>query len=145
VTQGQIDRKRVAVGATEDAALIVDAAAAIARDTGSTLEVVHVRETAVIEEQAIDTEDADHARAAVLAHLDHLAAHGITATGQVLTSIGDHAAAGRVLAQHAADVEAHTIAVGRSPRGPVAQFTAALTHAAACNVVLVEPGRHQTG
>lgn len=136
----------VAVGATEDAALIVDEAAAIARDTGSTLEVVHVRESAVIEEQAIDTEDADHARAAVLAHLNHLAAHDITATGQVLTSIGDHATAGRVLAQHAADVEAHTIAIGRSPRGPVAQFTdgsftAALTHAAASTVVLAEPGR----
>ncbi|MFF3469179.1 MFS transporter [Streptomyces sp. NPDC002619] len=136
----------VAVGATENAALIVDEAAAIARDTDSPLEVVHVRETTVIEEQAIDTEDADHARAAVLAHLNHLAAHGITATGQVLTSIGDHATAGRVLAQHAADVQAHTIAIGRSPRGPVAQFTdgsftAALTHAAACNVVLVEPGQ----
>jgi hypothetical protein len=35
-------------------------------------EVVHVRETTVIAEQAIDTEDADHARAAVLAHLDRL-------------------------------------------------------------------------
>ncbi|WP_329162086.1 MFS transporter [Streptomyces sp. NBC_01717] len=136
----------VAVGAAKDAALIVDAAAAIARDTDSPLEVVHVREIAVIEEQAVDTEDGDQARAAVLAHLNHLAAHGITATGQVLTSIGDHATAGRVLAQHAADVEAHAIAVGRSPRGPVAQFadgsfTAAMTHAAACNVVLVEPGR----
>ncbi|MEU6649423.1 MFS transporter [Streptomyces sp. NPDC046900] len=136
----------VAVGATGDPDRIVDAAAAVARETGSALEVVHVRETAVIEEQAVDTEDADHARAAVLAHLDRLAAHGITATGQVLTSVGDHAAAGRVLAQYAADVEAHTIAVGRSPRGAVAQFTdgsftAALTHAAACNVVLVEPGR----
>ncbi|MGI5142228.1 MULTISPECIES: MFS transporter [unclassified Streptomyces] len=136
----------VAIGATGDPDRIVDAAAAVARETGSALEVVHVRETAVIEEQAVDTEDADHARAAVLAHLDRLAAHGITATGQVLTSVGDHAAAGRVLAQYAADVEAHTIAVGRSPRGAVAQFTdgsftAALTHAAACNVVLVEPGR----
>ncbi|MEU1593264.1 MFS transporter [Streptomyces sp. NPDC005708] len=136
----------VAVGATGDPDRTVDAAAAVARETGSALEVVHVRETAVIEEQAVDTEDADHARAAVLAHLDRLAAHGITATGQVLTSVGDHAAAGRVLAQYAADVEAHTIAVGRSPRGAVAQFTdgsftAALTHAAACNVVLVEPGR----
>ncbi|MGW4910127.1 MFS transporter [Streptomyces sp. NPDC004270] len=136
----------VAVGATEDAAQVVDAAAAIARDTGSPLEVVHVRETAVIEEQAVDTEDSGHARSAVLAHLDHLAAHSITATGQVLTAVGDHATAGRVLAQHAADVEAHTIAIGRSPRGPMAQFadgsfTAALTHAAASTVVLVEPGR----
>jgi MFS transporter, ACDE family, multidrug resistance protein len=33
--------------------------------------------------------------------------------------------------------------VGRSPRGPVdrdGSFAAALTHAAACTVVLVEPG-----
>ncbi|GAA3784890.1 MFS transporter [Streptomyces chiangmaiensis] len=135
----------VAVSATEDAALIVDAAAAIARESDRPLEVVHVRETAVIEEQAVDTEDADHARAAVRAHLNHLAAHGIPATGQVLTSVGDHGTAGRVLAQHAADVDAHIVAVGRSPRGPVAQFTdgsftSALTHAAACTVVLVEPG-----
>jgi ACDE family multidrug resistance protein len=136
----------VAVGATEDAAETVDAAAAIARDTGSALEVVHVRETAVVEEQAIDAEDDAHARSAVLGHLDRLATHGITATGQVLHSVGDHATAGRVLAQHAEDVDARTVAIGRSPRGPVAQFadgslTTALTHAAACTVVLLEPGR----
>jgi ACDE family multidrug resistance protein len=136
----------VAVGATEDAAAIVDAAAAIARDAGGTLEIVHVRETAVVEELAIDAEDAEQAHAAVLAHLDRLAAHGIAVTGQVLTSVGDHATAGRVLAQHAAHVEARMVAVGRSPRGPVAQFTdgsftAALTHTATCTVVLVEPGK----
>jgi nucleotide-binding universal stress UspA family protein len=60
--------------------------------------------------------------------------------------VGDHAAAGRVLAQHADGLRARTVAVGRSPRGPVAQFadgsfTAALTHAATCTVVLVEPER----
>ena len=136
----------VAVGATEDAAEIVDAAAAIARDAGRPLEVVHVRETAVVEELAIDAEDAEQAHSAVLGHLDRLAAQGIAATGQVLTSVGDHAAAGRVLAQHADDVDARIIAVGRSPRGPVAQFadgsfTTAVTHAAARTVVLVEPGK----
>ncbi|WP_405066424.1 MFS transporter [Kribbella sp. NBC_01510] len=136
----------VAVGATDDAAEIVDAAAMIARDAGRPLEVVHVLETAVVEELAIDAEDAEQAHAAVLDHLDRLFAQGIAATGQVLTSLGDHAAAGRVLAQHADDVDARTIAVGRSPRGPVAQFadgsfTSALTHAAARTVVLVEPGK----
>ncbi|PWU59967.1 MFS transporter [Micromonospora globispora] len=136
----------VAVGATEDAAKIVDAAAAIARDAGRPLEVVHVRETAVVEELAIDAEDAEQAHSAVLGHLDRLAAQGITATGQVLASVGDHAAAGRVLAQHADDADARVIAVGRSPRGPVAQFadgsfTTAVTHAAARPVVLVEPGK----
>ena len=134
----------VAVGATGDATDVVDAAADIARDMGGLLEVVHVRETAVVEEFAVDSEDADTARAAVTAHLDRLAGRGVAATGQVLHSLGDHASAGRVLAQHARDVQARTVAVGRSPRGPVAQFadgsfTAALTHAAACTVVLIRP------
>jgi MFS family permease len=134
----------VAVGATGDATDVVDAAADIARDLGGLLEVVHVRETAVVEEFAVDSEDADTARAAVTAHLDRLAGRGVAATGQVLHSLGDHASAGRVLAQHARDVRARTVAVGRSPRGPVAQFadgsfTAALTHAAACTVVLIRP------
>ncbi len=136
----------VAVGATEDAAEIVDAAALIARDVGRPLEVVHVRETAVVEEQAIDAEDAEDAHSAVLGHLDRLFAQGIAATGQVLTSVGDHAAAGRVLAQHADDVDARAIAIGRSPRGSGAQFadgsfTAAVTHGVARSVVLVEPGK----
>jgi MFS family permease len=136
----------VAVGAAEDAAMIVDAAAVIARDAGSALEVVHVRETAVVEELATDTEDAEQVRAAVLAHLDRLAEQGIAATGQVLASVGDHARAGRVLAEHAADVQARAVAVGRSSHGPVEQFAdgsfiAALTHAAACTVVLIEPGK----
>ncbi|MFB8039401.1 universal stress protein, partial [Streptomyces sp. NPDC056004] len=110
----------------------------------SPLEVVHVQQTVVIEEQAVDTETADQARAAVTAHLDRLNVHGIAATGQILTSVGDHAAAGRALARHAMDVNASTVAIGRSPRGPVMQFadgsfTTALTHAATCTVILVEP------
>ncbi|MFD3583134.1 MFS transporter [Streptomyces sp. NPDC058683] len=134
----------VAVGNHERAATIVDAAARLARDTASPLEVVHVQQTAVVEEQAADTETAEEARAAVTAHLDRLAAQGFAATGQVLDSVGDHAAAGRVLARHAAEVHARAIAVGRSPRGPLAQFadgslTTALAHAATCTVVLVDP------
>ncbi|NEA17232.1 MFS transporter, partial [Streptomyces halstedii] len=52
-------------------------------------------------------------------------------------------AAGRALARHAREIGARTVAVGRSPRGPLAQFadgsfTTALTHAADRTVVLVE-------
>jgi MFS transporter, ACDE family, multidrug resistance protein len=134
----------VAVGVTDDAARIVDAAGGIARDTGGAIEVVHVRQTAVIAELAVDPEDAEHAYAAVRGHLDQLAARGLAATGQVLHSVGDHAAAGRVLAQHAKDVSARVVAIGRSPHGPVVQFaegsfTTAVTHAAACPVVLLRP------
>jgi MFS family permease len=135
----------VAVGATADAGEIVEAAAAIARDLGAPLEVVRVRETVVIEELAVDPEDEDDARAAIADLLEHLTAHGIAATGQILRSVGDHAAAGRVLAQHADEVQARTVAVGRSPRGPASQFaegsfTSALTHATTRTVVLVSPG-----
>jgi ACDE family multidrug resistance protein len=135
----------VAVGATEDAGDVVEAAAAIARDLGAPLEVVRVRETVVIEEMAVDPEDEDDARAALTDLLGHLATHGFAATGQILRSVGDHAAAGRVVAQHADDIQARTVAVGRSPRGPASQFaegsfTSALTHATSRTVVLVSPG-----
>ncbi|KAF2782074.1 MULTISPECIES: MFS transporter [unclassified Streptomyces] len=134
----------VAVGSHHEAAAVVDAAARLARDTSSPLEVVHVRQTAVVEEQAADTETDAEAEAAVTAHLDRLGGLGVAATGQILTGVGDHAAAGRALARHAAEVGARTIAVGRSPRGPLTQFadgsfTSALTHAATCTVVLVDP------
>lgn len=133
----------VAVGGHERASVIVAAAARLARADGSPLEVVHVQETAVVDEQAADTETTAQARAAVTAHLDRLAADGVTASGQILTSVGDHAAAGRALAQHADSVGARTVAVGHSPRGALAQFadgsfTSALTHAAGCTVVLVD-------
>jgi MFS family permease len=142
----------VAVGATPAARETVAAAAALARDAGAPLEVVHVRETAIIEEQAIEPEDEDTAREALETHLGRLAEHGIAATGMLLHSVGDHAAAGRVLAQHASDVHARIVAVGPSPRGAAAQFTdgsitTALTRHAPCTVVLVradEPARELT-
>jgi hypothetical protein len=136
----------VIVAVTDDpqAAAVVDTAAGLARGAGAPIEVVHVRETVVVEELAIEPESLEHAVASLQSHLDRLAGHGIAATGQLLTSVGDHAAAGRVLARHATDVDARTVAVGRSPRGPAAQFadgsfTAALTHATTETVVLLEP------
>jgi MFS family permease len=143
----------VAVAATGDAAAVVSAAAQLALDADAPLEVVHVLETAVVEEVAIDAEDPDTARASVLTHLATLARQGITSSGQLLHSVGDHAAAGRALAHHAQSVNARAVAVGRSPRGPLAQFadgsfTTALTHAATTTVVLLDPEQpptHLTG
>ncbi|MFZ3573625.1 MFS transporter [Streptomyces sp. BH097] len=145
VARGSDPRVVVAVGDHDRAPAIVDAAARLARDTGSPLEVVHVRQTAVVDDQAADAEDLAQARAAVQDHLDRLAGQGVAAGGQVLNSVGDHAAAGRALARHAAEAGARVVAVGHSPRGPLAQFadgsfTTALTHACACTVVLVGTG-----
>lgn len=93
----------------------------------------------------MDTESNKQARAAVTVHLVRPVRQGVPATGQVLSGVGDHAAAGRALARHADDVHARTVAVGRSPRGTLAQFadggfTTALTHSATCTVALVDPG-----
>ena len=134
----------VAVGSTPDAARVVDAAARMARDSGALLEVVHVRQTVVVEELAIEPEDFDAARAALSAHLTSLADRGLSATGLLLHSVGDHAAAGRALARHATAVDARAIAIGTSPHGPAQQFaegslTTAVTRAATCPVVLLRP------
>jgi MFS family permease len=134
----------VAVGPTPDADAVVKAAARLASDHGAPLEIVHVLETAVVEELAVDSEDSVAARSLLQAHLDRVAETGTSATGLLLHSVGDHAAAGRVLARHLAEVSARLIAVGSSPRGPVAQFadgsiTTALLAAAPCDVVLLRP------
>lgn len=135
----------VAVGPTDDAGATVDQAASLAREVGARLEVVLVRETAIVEELAVEAAAADDAHAAVRAHLDRLSRQGIAASGQVLTSVGNHASAALVLAEHATNVAARVIAVGRSPRGSLAQFTdgsfsTTLTRAAPCTVLLLHPG-----
>jgi MFS family permease len=135
----------VAVGATTDADDVVDRAALLARDVDAPLEVVLVRETAVVEEVALEAEGVDQAHSAVRAHLDRLRGQGILASGHVLYSVGDHASAAKVLAEHARLVDARAIAIGRSPRGSVAQFTdgsftTTLTRAAHCSVLLLHPG-----
>ena len=139
----------VAVGATDDAAAIVDAAAELAAREGAPLQVVHVRETEIVEELAVDAEEPEAAQATVAAHLERLAARGVAATGLVLHSVGDHASAGRALAAHADDVDARSLALGRSPRGHAVQFadgsiTAALVHDARRPVWLIVPGEEPT-
>ncbi|TQL69228.1 putative MFS family arabinose efflux permease [Nocardioides albertanoniae] len=135
----------VAVGATPDADEVVDRAAEMAAAEGAPLEVVHVRETDVIEEQAIDAEEPEAAAATVRAHLDRLGARGMSATGLVLHSVGDHASAGVELARYATETRARTIALGSSPRGRAAQLadgsiTSAVVANASVPVVLVVPG-----
>ncbi|WP_406022768.1 MFS transporter [Nocardioides sp. NBC_00850] len=136
----------VAVGATLDADAVVDRAAEMAAAEGAPLEVVHVRETEVVEELAIDAEEPEMATATVRAHLDRLAARGVTATGLVLHSVGDHASAGMVLARYATEARVRTIALGSSPRGRAAQLadgsiTSAVVRNAGVPVVLVVPGQ----
>lgn len=135
----------IAIAATEDARDLVAAAAEFARATGSPIELVHVHETTIVEEFAIDAADWGWERQALRRHIDWLTQHGSTASGLLLHSVGDHAAAGRVLARHANNVDARTVAIGNSPHGAAVQFAeGSLTHAliasARCPVVHLRPG-----
>jgi MFS family permease/nucleotide-binding universal stress UspA family protein len=135
----------VAVGPTIDAAAVVDQAVDLAERDGAPLELVHIRETAVVEEAAIDIVDPDAAVAAVRRHLDRLAKNGILATGLVLHSVGDHASAGNVLAKHAADIGARSVVIGTSTHGRIQQLaegsiTSTLVDKLEVPVLLVVPG-----
>src|SRR5262249_7141573 len=96
----------VAVGCANGADGTVDRAATLASEMGAPLEVVLVRETAIVGDLAVEAEDADHAHAAVRAHLNRVLERGMAASGLVLTSVGDHASAALVLAEHASTVGA---------------------------------------
>ena len=136
----------VAVGATPDADSVVATAASIAADLEAPVDVVHVHETAVVDELAVDAEDAETARRLVTGHVRALAGDGLTAVGHVLHSVGDHAETGRVLARHVNDGDARLVVIGQSPYGALVQFgrgslTSVLTREARCSVVLVHPGQ----
>jgi nucleotide-binding universal stress UspA family protein len=108
------------------------------------VDVVRVHETLIIEELALDPEGYDDAVDMVLQHVHELRQDGIDADGHVLHSFGDHAAAARVLARHAKVLRAPLIVVGRSPHGPLVQFTegsftTTLKDEAPCSVYFISP------
>jgi ACDE family multidrug resistance protein len=132
----------VAVGAAPDADDVVRAAAGIARRTGGPLEVVRVRETTVVEELAIDVEPQESALAALTAHVESARRLGVGVSGLLLHSVGDHAAAARVLARHAEDESARVVAIGSSPHRRAVllaegSFTATLAREVPCTLVLL--------
>ena len=112
----------VAVYASPSAAEAVDAAAALATEEGTPLEIVHVRETEILGELAADPESEESARAAVAEHVARIARSGLEVRGLVLHSVGDHAVAGRVLVQHATEADARAIVIGHSTHGLIARL-----------------------
>ncbi|WP_052207560.1 MFS transporter [Sinomonas humi] len=133
-----------AVSANAAATAVVDRAAALARSERAPLEIVHVRETEVLEELAISPESEDEARAAVAAHLARLGdggLDGLTARGLILHSVGDRAAAADVLARHAADVGARAIVLRDSARGTVVKHLEPSLSAAFSGMAPSDAGR----
>jgi MFS family permease len=132
----------VAVDGGARGARVTDAAAGIARSLGRPAEVVHVIETDVLEEQAIDAETAEDAGRALAASLEQLAAAGVAGQGDLLRVVGAHGDVGRRIAEFAASRGAHMIVTGAPADGELAglfdaDLTRQLLRHARCEVHVV--------
>ena len=118
----------VAVGAGSGAAAVTDAAINLGRVLNAPIEVLHVLETDVVGDQAIDAESAEAARTIISDTVSRLRAAGISANGHVLRVVGDHGGSGQRIADFAAGRRARMIIIGSPEDGAAAGlFDASLT------------------
>ena len=121
---------------------VTDAAVELARLLDAPIEVLHVLETDVIGDQAVDVETAEVAREAIADSISRLSAAGVSANGHILRLIGDHGDSGRRIAAFAAERHARMIVIGTpADSGLAGLFDASLTNQlirhARCDVHLV--------
>jgi nucleotide-binding universal stress UspA family protein len=113
------DRKPIVLAI--DAGIAAPAATAKAMEWSTALrapvDVLHVQEVDVVDDDAIDRESLDDARAFVDARLHELATAGAVATGHLLRSVADHANIGRLIAGYAERVGARLIVIGEPTTG----------------------------
>jgi nucleotide-binding universal stress UspA family protein len=110
----------VAVDSGMKAEAVEDAGTVMGRLVDSRIDLLHVFETEIVEEQAIDVETLDGAKSLVTEGVDRIRLAGIPSTGHLLTVVGDHGAAGRRIAEFANDHQSRLIVIGRADEGSVA-------------------------
>jgi ACDE family multidrug resistance protein len=135
----------VAVGAGSPAAEVTDSAISLGRVLDAPVEVLHVLETDVVGDQAIDAETAQAARQVVADTVGRLRSAGISANGHLLRVVGDHGSSGRRIAEFAADRQARMIIIGSPTDGGAAglfdaSLTSQLIRHARCEVRVVPVG-----
>jgi nucleotide-binding universal stress UspA family protein len=109
----------VAVDGSARGIVVTAAAASYARQRGAAVEVLHVHETDVLGEQAVDRETGELAAATLARRLAQLQELGITAGGEVLHTYGDHEDVVQAVLKRIDDIGAQAVVVGR--RGRVAE------------------------
>jgi len=127
----------VAVDATPAAIAVTAAAARLAAERGAAVEVLHVRETDVIGDEAADLESREVAAAVLERRLTQLRDAGVPAGGEVLHAIGDHADAADALLDRADAVGADTLFVG-SPTRHAESLTERARRRSGMRVVVVD-------
>ena len=111
-------------------------------------EVLHIVETDVIEELAVDVEPLDAAWDVAADNVNRLRAAGVAGGGHLLRIVGDHGDVGRCIADFANQHHAQMIVIGTPSDTEVAcAFSANLTdnliQEAHCAVHVVPPGPGQ--
>jgi ACDE family multidrug resistance protein len=139
-----------AIDATGRADAVTDAAMEFAKRLNLPVEVLHVVETDVVEELAVDLENPEAVAAVIADQVERLRAAGITATGHMLKVTSGHGGAGRRIAEFANTHHAAMIVIGTPRDGEIAQiFDAALSselirHAHAAVHIVASPARQPT-
>jgi MFS transporter, ACDE family, multidrug resistance protein len=140
----------LAIDGSPGAAAVTSRAAAVATVRGVGVEVMHVRETDVVDTEAIELEPAGQSEHVIHERLAQLGELGVPATAHLVTSTGDHGDVGRLIARRARDIRAGLIAVG-APTGSGALMagagalaTAQLASEAPCDVLVVQPSPAMT-
>jgi len=128
----------VAIDAGPDADAVVDTAGRVARSRGTTVHVVHVRESRAIAGQVADLEEDGAAHAVVESAIARLP---MPATGEVLDVLGDHADAAEAVLELAGTTAPTAIVAGRPTHHVGPSLTTILTEHAPCDVVVVAPAR----
>lgn len=128
----------VAVGSRVTAGAVVDEAAAVAVRLGAPLEIVHARETTIIEELAVTPESEEEAAAEVRRQVRRLDGSGLSVRGVVLHSVGDRAGTAAALARHAQAVGASTFVIGRAGGDYLARHLLTAFEGSPQNLVMVE-------
>jgi MFS family permease len=145
--QGDSDNGSIvaAVSATADAASVTATAVEFAELLGCPVEILHVVETDIVGELAVDAETLDAARNLVAGHVDRLRVAGIPGTGHLLRVVSGHGDAGRRIAGFAREHQAQMIVIGPPRDSEIAgAFNAGLTgqliRHAQCAVHIAAPG-----
>lgn len=125
-------------GSDQLCATAVDFAEAL----GCPIEILHVIETDITMEQAIDTENTPQSAATLKALVDQVTARGVPATGHLLEVVGDHGDVGRSVAAFADRRHARMIISGAPIHSRFASLldasaTAELARHAHCDLHIV--------
>ena len=137
-----------AIDAGPYAERVTDVAIELALLLDCPVEVLHVIETDVVEELALDLESHDAAMNLAVRSMNRVRTAGLAGSGHVLQAISDHGEVGRRIAAFANDHHAQMVVIG-SPsdtemaRAFDADLTNSLIQAAHCAIHIVQTESHQ--